>query len=89
MEISDETYKTFLALREQKKEKTAPKLLPAPSFDVSLTVCTIHFDGGTGNNVPSMGGFGIGYGSYVLNVVKWCQLTLPMRCQIMRPKSGP
>jgi hypothetical protein len=32
MEISEETYKTFLALRKQKKEKTALKLPPIPSF---------------------------------------------------------
>ena len=67
MEISEKTYERFLALRKQKRETMALKLLPTPSLDVSLTLCTIHFDGGTPNNIPSVGGFGIGYGSYRLN----------------------
>jgi ribonuclease HI len=67
MEISEETYETFRALRKQKRETTAPELVPAPSLDVSLTGSPIHFDGGTTNNVPSRDGFGIGYGSFLLN----------------------
>jgi ribonuclease HI len=67
MEISEETYKTFLALKKQKRETPALKRLPVPSLDSSLTLCTIQFDGGTSNNIPSKGGYGIGYGSYQLN----------------------
>jgi ribonuclease HI len=39
----------------------------APSVKVPLSQYVIHFDGGTSNNIPSRGGFGIGYGSYLLN----------------------
>jgi ribonuclease HI len=39
----------------------------APSVDVPITPCVICFDGGTPNNMPRRGGFGIGYGSYRLN----------------------
>jgi hypothetical protein len=37
------------------------------SVEGPVRQCVIHFDGGTSNNVPSKGGFGIGYGSYLLN----------------------
>ena len=39
----------------------------APSVHVPITPCVIRFDGGTSNNIPRRGGFGIGYGSYLLN----------------------
>ena len=39
----------------------------APSVDVPITPCVIDFDGGTSNNNPRSGGFGIGYGSYRLH----------------------
>jgi ribonuclease HI len=38
-----------------------------PSVDVSIIPCVICFDGGTSNNIPSKGGYGLGYGSYRLN----------------------
>ena len=80
-DISEERYKRFLVLRKHKRETMTQELLPAPSLDVSLTLCTIHFDGGTPNNIPSRGGFGIGYGSYLLNgeVVR-VNFAKPMSC---------
>ena len=38
-----------------------------PSVERPVRQCAIHFDGGTSNNIPSRGGFGIGYGSFLLN----------------------
>jgi len=83
MEIPEETYKTFLALRKQKKETPVAKLLPA-SFDLSLTPCTIEFDGGTSNNVPSRNGYGNGYGSYRLNDCEVVRVNFarPMSCNV-------
>jgi ribonuclease HI len=78
-EISEDKYKRFLALRKQKRETTALELVPAPSLDAPL--CAIYFDDGTSNNNPGKGGFGIGYGSYLLNdeVVR-VNFARPMSC---------
>ena len=38
-----------------------------PSVEGPVRECVIHFDGGTSNNLASRGGYGIGYGSYLLN----------------------
>jgi ribonuclease HI len=52
----------------RKRNDTATMMMNlAPSVDVPITPCVIRFDGGTSNNIPSRGGFGIGYGSYRLN----------------------
>jgi ribonuclease HI len=60
-DIAEETYNEFVALRKQKKEAT-----PQPPPDPWLDECIVYFDGGTSCNVPSQG-YGIGYGSYLLN----------------------
>lgn len=55
---------------QRKRNDTATMALSlelSPSVKVPLSPCVIHFDGGTPNNIPSSGGFGIGYGSYLLN----------------------
>jgi ribonuclease HI len=38
-----------------------------PSVEGPVRQCAVYFDGGTSNNNPRRGGFGIGYGSYLLN----------------------
>jgi ribonuclease HI len=40
--------------------------VPYPQEALPLTRCIVHFDGGTPNNVRSRGGFGTGYGSYLV-----------------------
>jgi hypothetical protein len=54
-EISEERYMQFLALRKQKSRHPGQQPVPDPSLDV----CTIYFDGGTSNNVPSRGALGM------------------------------
>lgn len=57
-----------MSRKQRKQNDTATMMMSlAPSVEVPLTQCVIHFDGGTPNNIPSRGGFGIGYGSYLLN----------------------
>jgi hypothetical protein len=55
--------------RKQRKRNDAATMMMDlfPSIDVSIIPGVIHFDGGTSNNIPGRGGFGIGYGSYRLN----------------------
>src|SRR4029077_6006036 len=55
--------------RNQRKRNDSATMMMnlAPSVDLPITPCVIAFDGGTSNNIPSRGGFGIGYGSYRLN----------------------
>jgi ribonuclease HI len=62
MEITEEKYREFVALRKQQKEAT-----PQPPPDPSLAECIVYFDGGSTNNVPKRGGYGNGYGSFQLN----------------------
>ena len=81
MEISEERYKRFLALRKQKREPMTLELVPARFLDGPTTLCVVHFDGGTSNNNPRKGGFGIGYGSYLLNgEVVTVDFARPMSC---------
>ena len=56
--------------KRRKRNDTATMVMSlVPSVQVPLSQCAVQFDGGTSNNVPSRGGFGIGYGSYRLNGV--------------------
>jgi ribonuclease HI len=53
--------------RRKRHDKATMVMNLFPCVDVSVIPCVIYFDGGTSNNIPSRGGFGIGYGSYRLN----------------------
>jgi ribonuclease HI len=64
-----EDYRIEAMSRKQRKRNDAATMVLnlVPSVDVSIIPCVICFDGGTSNNIPSRGGYGIGYGSYLLN----------------------
>lgn len=57
-----------MSRKQRKRNDTATMMMDLfPSVGVSVIPCVIHFDGGTSNNNPHRGSFGIGYGSYRLN----------------------
>jgi ribonuclease HI len=53
--------------RRKRHDKATMVMNLFPSVEGPVRPCVIHFDGGTSNNVPSRGGYGIGYGSYLLD----------------------
>ena len=57
-----------MSRKQRKRNDVATMVMNlVPSVDVSIIPSVICFDGGKSNNIPSKGGFGIGYGSYRLN----------------------